>query len=87
MFITAGYLYLYAVHWLRRTSKHTLYRKTITDIFQRGSVLAHKYGTFDTLTDQLLKDVSYIQRVNHIRDSRIILSEITPKVGSTLIKL
>ncbi|XP_063433359.1 biotin--protein ligase-like [Mytilus trossulus] len=84
MFITAGYLYLYAVHWLRRTRKHTLYRKTITDIFQRGSVLAHKYGTFDTLTDQLLKDVSYIQRVNHIRDSRIILSEITPKVKINL---
>lgn len=80
MFLTAGCLYLYAVHWLRRTRKHALYKRTVTDIFQRGSVLVHKYGTHDTLTDQLLRDVTYLQRVNHISDVSTILSEIIPKV-------
>jgi hypothetical protein len=83
MFITVGYLYLYAVHWARRTRRHILYRKTISDIFQRGTVLVHRFGSYDNLSDQLLKDVSYIQRINHIKESTTILSEITPKVISS----
>lgn len=75
---------MHAVQWLRRTRKHMLYRKTIADIFQRGTVLVHKYGCHDSISDQLLKDVSYIQRINHIKDCSTFLSEITPTVKINL---